>query len=152
MNEFITSIVTTIGPLGVASVMFAAMVIPFIPSEFTIGSAGVVAADSSLSLLPTLGLAVIAVWLGNLVLYTVGAYFDRSKIVHKLDKLGALLGYRSEDIDKAERYFKNHGSSATAIGQLLPGLRFAVGLTAGMLRVSFKKYAVFVFLSGLLWV
>ena len=152
MNELLISIVTALGPLGIAGLMLVSMIVPIIPAEFTIGYAGVAAAESEISITPTILLSIAGVTIGNMALYAIGHHFTRSKIEKKLDRVSAFLGYDSDDLQKAEKYFKRHGILTIGLGELLPGVRFAVCLLAGIIEVDFWKYAAIVLISSAIWV
>ena len=84
------------------------------------------------------------------------------------DNLGYLIGYRggrrlfdryrntfrikSETIARGERLFEQYGAVTILLARFIFGLRVIAGPLAGVLRMPWKRFALFNFLGALLWV
>jgi membrane-associated protein len=84
------------------------------------------------------------------------------------DNLGYLIGYRggrrlfdhyrntfrikSETIARGERLFEKYGAVTILFARFIFGLRVIAGPLAGVLRMPWKRFAIFNFLGALLWV
>jgi membrane protein DedA with SNARE-associated domain len=84
------------------------------------------------------------------------------------DNLGYVIGYRggrrlfdryrsafrikSETIARGERLFDRYGAVTILFARFIFGLRVIAGPLAGVLRMPWKRFAVFNFLGALLWV
>jgi membrane-associated protein len=84
------------------------------------------------------------------------------------DNLGYVIGYRggrrlfdryrntfrikSETIARGERLFDQYGAVTILFARFIFGLRVIAGPLAGVLRMPWKRFAVFNFLGALLWV
>lgn len=84
------------------------------------------------------------------------------------DNLGYVIGYRggrrlfdryrsafrikSETIARGERLFDRYGPVTILFARFIFGLRVIAGPLAGVLRMPWKRFAVFNFLGALLWV
>ena len=62
----------------------------------------------------------------------------------------ALLIDRAK-VDKAERYFDEHGSISTFIGRLIPAVRQLISIPAGLSRMNLTKFIIFTTLGALVW-
>lgn len=82
----------------------------------------------------------IALWLGRPIVYR----FADSRIGH------ACLIDR-EKVDRAERYFDEHGAVSTFIGRLIPVIRQLISIPAGLARMNVAQFALFTFLGATLW-
>ena len=82
----------------------------------------------------------LSVWIGRPLVYA----FADSRFGH------ACLIARAK-VDKAERYFDEHGAVATFIGRLIPAVRQLISIPAGLSRMNIVKFTTFTFLGALLW-
>lgn len=82
----------------------------------------------------------LSVWIGRPLVYR----FADSRIGH------ACLIDRAK-VDKAERYFDEHGAASTFIGRLIPAVRQLISIPAGLARMNIIKFSVYTTLGALLW-
>jgi membrane-associated protein len=84
------------------------------------------------------------------------------------DNLGYVIGYRggrrlfdryrstfhikSETVARGERLFDQYGAVTILFARFIFGLRVIAGPLAGVLRMPWKRFAIFNFLGALLWV
>lgn len=126
--------------------------IPF-PSEIVIPPAAYMAASTGemsvvgIFFFSTLGALIgstinyfLALWLGRPLLYA----FAESKV-------GAFFLLSREGIEKAERYFVDHGRIATFTGRLIPGIRQLISLPAGLARMPLIPFYLFTMLGAGIW-
>ena len=82
----------------------------------------------------------LAVWLGRPIVYA----FANSRIGH------ACLIDRAK-VEKAERYFDEHGAVSTFIGRLIPAVRQLISIPAGLARMNIGKFVAFTALGACVW-
>ncbi|MDE6332041.1 MAG: DedA family protein, partial [Muribaculaceae bacterium] len=82
----------------------------------------------------------LSVWIGRPIVYK----FADSRIGH------ACMIDRAK-VEKAERYFDDHGAASTFIGRLIPAVRQLISIPAGIARMNLAKFIVFTGLGALLW-
>ncbi len=121
-------------------------IIPVVPSEATVITAGVVAANGKLSLPLVILAAAAGAWAGDNIAYYLGYRFgDRAKARF----------FRSEKargrLDWTERQLDQRGGELIIVGRFIPGGRTAVALSAGLTRYYWPKFAVFDAVAGLIW-
>lgn len=82
----------------------------------------------------------LALWVGRPIVYA----FADSKFGH------ACLIDR-EKVDKAEKYFDEHGAISTFVGRLIPAIRQLISIPAGLSRMNIGVFALFTTLGALVW-
>ncbi len=82
----------------------------------------------------------LSVWLGRPIVYA----FADSRLGH------ACLIDRAK-VEKAEKYFDDHGAMSTFIGRLIPAVRQLISIPAGIARMNLWVFSVFTALGALVW-
>ncbi|MBD5213461.1 MAG: DedA family protein [Bacteroidales bacterium] len=82
----------------------------------------------------------LAVWVGRPIVYR----FANSRLGH-----ACLLN--EQKVDKAEKYFDDHGASSTFIGRLIPAVRQLISIPAGLAKMPLGKFITFTTLGAGLW-
>lgn len=126
--------------------------LPF-PSEVVVPPAAYIAATSGkldvvlVVLVATAGAVVgaminyfLSLWLGRPIVYA----FANSRFGH------ACLIDRAK-VEKAERYFDDHGALSTFIGRLIPAVRQLISIPAGLARMNLGVFVIFTALGAGVW-
>jgi membrane protein DedA with SNARE-associated domain len=147
VQQFISSY----GYLAVFILMLAESACIPVPSELTMPFAGALAAGAVAGVHMNLVLAIAAGVAGNLagsyVAWGVGAYGGRAA----WHRWGRYLLLRDDDIDKAERWFRRHGTKAVFFGRLLPVVRTFISLPAGLARMPPARFGIYTVLGCIPW-
>ncbi len=127
--------------------------IPF-PSELVVPPAAYLAFQDGASM--NIYLVVIFATLGALVGAYVNYYLAMwlgRPIVYRFanSRFGHICLLDSEKVEKAEKYFDEHGSVSTFIGRLIPGIRQLISIPAGLARMNIVKFSLFTSLGALIW-
>lgn len=120
--------------------------LPVVPSETAVITAGVVAATGQLSLPLVLAAAACGAFAGDNAAYAIGRRFGPSvkDRYFQGDK-------RRRTIQWAERQLAERGGELILIARFIPGGRTAVTLTAGAARYPWSRFAIFDAIAGLIW-
>ena len=120
--------------------------IPLVPSETTVITAGVVAANGDLSLALVIAAAAAGAFLGDNSAYLVGSRFG--------GRFTARF-FRSEKSRKrmewAGRQLEDRGGELIVVARFIPGGRTAVTLSAGTLHFPWPRFALFDAAAAILW-
>jgi membrane protein DedA with SNARE-associated domain len=129
--------------LGVAALD---AVLPLVPSETAVITAGVLAATGELLILPVIAAAAVGAYLGDSSSYWLGRGLGT-----RLDR----RFFRSEQAARrrawAERTLDRHGGPLIIGARFVPGGRTATTLTAGIVRMRWLRFAAFAAAAGILW-
>ena len=144
-------------PLTVYLMVFGLMIIessfiPF-PSEVIIPPAAYLAATShEVNIVLIVVLATAGALVGSFINYYLSVWIGRPLVYKFADsRLGHACLIDRQKVDKAEKYFDDHGAVSTFIGRLIPAVRQLISIPAGLSRMNIGKFALFTSLGALLW-
>lgn len=122
------------------------VLVPVVPSEASVITAGVAAASGSLYLPLIIAAAGSGAFLGDNGAYLIGRRFGaRAKQRFFRGEKG------QKTIDWAERQLTVRGGELIAVARFIPGGRTAVTLTAGSSLFPWRRFAVFDAIAALIW-
>ena len=135
--------------------------IPF-PSEVVVPPAAWKACDESsslhisqynwLNIILIILFATLGAIIGALINYYLSFYLGRPIIYWFADsKIGHLLLLNKEKIQKAEKYFVDHGNASTFIGRLVPGIRQLISIPAGLSKMPILPFIGYTALGAGTW-
>jgi membrane-associated protein len=121
-------------------------ILPIVPSEVSVITAGVVAATGGMNLPLVILAAALGAFLGDNLAYLIGYHLGpraREKFFR---------GKKSQKtFDWAERQLTTRGGELIAVARFIPGGRTAVTLSAGTLRYPWRRFAVFDVIAAVIW-
>jgi len=121
-------------------------VVPVVPSETAVITAGVVAAAGDLSLPLIICAAALGAFLGDNTAYLIGRRFG----VRAQNRFFSGAKARART-DWAERQLDERGGQLIVVARFIPGGRTAVTLSAGTLRYPWRRFLVFDAVAALVW-
>jgi len=120
-----------------------------VPGETILLTASFLAfSEHRLHLPSIIAVGVLAATVGDNLGYLIGHYGGRPLLA----RYGKYLLIRPETINRGEQMFKRFGSGLVLVARFIAGLRVVAGPLAGILRMHWRKFALFNFLGALLWV
>ena len=120
-------------------------IIPIVPSETAVVTAGALSASGDLHLPLIILLAAAGAIAGDNIAYLIGRCFKG--FVH--DRL--FRGSRRRHLDKAQRALLERGGYLIIIGRFIPGGRTAVAFASGALRYPWPRFLLWDVAAGLIW-
>jgi membrane protein DedA with SNARE-associated domain len=130
----------------VVIVAFLDALIPIVPSETTVITAGVVAATGDLSLVVVIAAAAAGAFAGDNTAYFVGRRFGA-----RIKKRFFSSEKSRRRIDWAESQLDERGGELIVVARFIPGGRTAVTLSAGGLGYPWPRFGLFDACAALLW-
>jgi membrane protein DedA with SNARE-associated domain len=120
--------------------------LPVVPSETVVITAGVVSAAGQLSLPLVIAAAACGAFAGDNIAYYVGHRFGPYAKNH------FLRGEKGRRTTRwTERQLAERGGELILIARFIPGGRIAVTLSAGATRYPWPRFAVFDAIAGITW-
>lgn len=152
MSEWIINTMQSLGYLGIGLLMFLENLFPPIPSELIMPFAGFTIAKGDMQFAPAIAAGVIGTVLGALPWYYAGKILGEERLRNLADKYGKWITVSGHDIDKADRWFKRHGTKAVFLCRLVPGVRTLISLPAGINNMPLVPFLIYSTLGTTLWV
>jgi membrane-associated protein len=120
--------------------------LPLVPSEATVISAGVLAGAGDLQLAFVIGAGALGAYAGDSTAYWLGRRLDE-----RLDRrlFRGVKGARRRVW--AGNVLRRHGGPVIFGARFVPGGRTATTVTAGVLSMRWARFAVYAGLAGLAW-
>lgn len=125
--------------------------IPF-PSEFVVPPAAYLAANQRADIWLVLLFATLGAMLGAIFNYAIAWWLGRP-IVYRFanSRLGHMCLIDQEKVERAEKYFDQHGALATLIGRLVPVIRQLISIPAGLAKMHFGKFLFYTCIGAGVW-
>ena len=120
--------------------------LPIVPSETSVITAGVVASAGDLDIALVIASAAVGAFLGDNIVYLAGRRFGERA------RQRFFSGEKAKArIDWAERQLQQRAGQLITGGRFIPGGRTAVALSAGLTHFSWRRYVVLDGIAALAW-
>ncbi len=117
-----------------------------IPGDVVLLLAGFYVQRSSLNLAPVVALAFCGALIGDSLGYVIGRTAGRKMV----DRFGKRL-LPAKRLERIDRYFKEYGTWAVAMGRITPVVRTFNTFAAGMARMPFPRFIAAVAAAAAVW-
>ena len=126
--------------------------IPF-PSEVVVPPAAYKAATTGeLNVFLVVFFATVGAVIGALVNYFLALYLGRPLVYRFAEsRIGHMCLIDREKVEKAERYFDEHGAVGTFFGRLVPAVRQLISIPAGLARMGLGRFMFYTMLGAGIW-
>jgi len=151
MDQLIFEAIAKGGYWGIALLMAIENIFPPIPSEVIMGIGGVLVARGTMEFWPLMLAGTVGSTLGNYVWYWIGDRWGYRRLAALTEKHGRWLTLTFDDIEKAARFFQNHGQWVVFALRFSPFLRTMVSLPAGLAHMKLWRFLLFTFLGAAIW-
>lgn len=144
--DMLTDSVGQFGYLALFFMLWLGIVGMPIPDEVIVLSAGVLTATGVLQVVP----AFIATYLGVVSGLSLGYVLGRTVGAPALNWIGRKKGM-NKYVARAQALLERYGSYALCISYFLPVVRHVVPYLVGIGKMTFRRYALFSYTTGLVW-
>lgn len=151
MFDTITSIIGKGSYLGVFLLMLLENVFPPIPSELIMPLAGYVASTGEATMWGVLAAGTFGSLAGQAALYYLACRVGEDRLKKWADNHGYWVATNSEELERAQSWFKEHGRSAVFFGRLIPGIRSLISIPAGLTRMPIWQFTIYTLSGTFLW-
>jgi len=146
--DFIVQIVGDLGYSGIFIMMFLESTFFPFPSEVVMIPAGYLVHKGEMNMAMVLFCGISGSLAGALFNYYLAIYVGRAVLI----KYGKYFFIKESTIQKAERFFENHGHISTFSGRLIPAVRQLISFPAGLARMNIVSFSIYTTLGASIWV
>lgn len=124
------------------------VVTPFLPGDSLLFAAGAIIANpaSGLNILVMCLLLIVAAILGDLVNYHIGKYIGPKAFS------GRYRFLKKEYLQKTQAFYDKYGGKTIIYARFVPIVRTFAPFIAGIGTMSYKKFASYNVIGGILWI
>lgn len=151
MESLITGAIESLGYVGIALIMCLEMVFPPIPSELVMPFAGFSAANGTMSLLGVIIAGSIGSTAGATIIYSLAHHIPDPVIYRFVRRYGKWVAITEKDVKKADSWFDDHAKRAVFFGRMVPGVRSAISIPAGLSKMSLTPFIIYTALGSTIW-
>lgn len=145
--EFVLSVLSSLGYMGVFVLMILESMIFPIPSEAVMPFAGFLVARGEMNFFAALLFSAAGTLVGSLLSYWIGIYGGRPFLL----RYGKYFLLHETDLVWTESFFQKYGEKTVFIARFIPVVRHVVSIPCGMARMNLLKFSAYTFFGGLLW-
>lgn len=152
MQEFIINIMNKFGYFGILLLIAIENIFPPIPSEVILPFSGFMTTKSNLTVFGVIIFATIGSIIGAIILYYVGNLLNRERLKKLVEgKIGKILHFKFEDIDKAYGWFESKGGIAVLLCRCVPIVRSLISIPAGMSGMNMGIFLLLTTIGTIVW-
>lgn len=145
----VTITVSTLGYPGIFVLMFLENMSLPIPSEVTLPFSGYLASIGRFDVWVVILISTVAGIGGSVVDYYIGG------VIGELGRSSSFLERpvvkNTLQLDRAQRWFDQHGAKAVFFTRVIPGVRTIISFPAGAAKMNIAKYIIYTTLGCFLW-
>jgi membrane-associated protein len=123
------------------------VVTPFLPGDSLLFVCGTLAAVGGLSLPLLFALLITAAVLGDALNYSIGR-----RIGPRVWTFEQSRWFNRKAFERAHAFYEQHGAITIIVARFLPFVRTFAPFVAGVAAMSYRKFALYNLVGGVLWV
>ncbi len=123
------------------------VVTPFLPGDSLLFAAGAIAARGSLDIGLLAVLLAVAAIVGDAANYWVGHALGDRLVGGKRIRL-----IKQEHLDRTHQFYERHGARTIILARFVPIVRTFAPFVAGLGRMTYRRFATYNVLGGIMWV
>ena len=122
------------------------VVTPFLPGDSLIFAAAAFAASGHLNLVVMIILLPIAAIAGDASNYMIGKYFGTKLLERDHERF-----IKKKHLEETQAFFDKHGGKTIILARFMPFIRTFAPFVAGIGHMSYKHFAAYNVVGGILW-
>ena len=123
------------------------VVMPFLPGDSLLFVCGALAAVGGLSLPLLIALLITAAVLGDALNYSIGR-----RIGPRVWTFEQSRWFNRKAFERANAFYERHGAITIIVARFLPFVRTFAPFVAGVAAMSYRKFALYNVVGGVIWV
>ena len=152
MQNLIINIMNQYGYLGIAFLIAIENIFPPIPSEIILTFGGFITLSTNLTIFGVIITSTIGSVIGATCLYLIGRLLTKERLYKVVEgRIGKLLRFKKEDIDKSEEWFLKKGNITVLLCRCIPIVRSLISIPAGMTKMRTSLFIIYTTIGTAIW-
>ena len=131
--------------------IFIETIVPVIPSEVIMASAGIAVAHGTMSFWPLVAASAVGATLGNLCWFTLGNRLGYERLKPLVQRHGRWLTLEWGDVEKGTQFLRKHGHWVVCLIRVSPVMRTVISLPAGLVHMRRWVFVIFTLIGTAAW-
>ena len=144
-------LLSAMGYVGIALLMFLENIFPPIPSEVIMPFAGSLVSKGELNFVGALAAGTVGALFGVVAIYYIGIAISHDRAKQWFDRYGQYFLLSEDDFNQAMDKFDRHGPIMVLVGRLMPAIRSLISLPAGLNGMGLVKFLVYTAIGTTIW-
>lgn len=149
--DWVKDVIDTFGYPGVVFIVALENVFPPIPSEVVLPFAGFLSGEGRFDFPLVVLAATAGSLIGAWILYYVGRWIGEDWVRQLLLTRGHYVFMSAHDLERADRWFADHGRPTVFFARLIPGVRSLISIPAGFAKQPFAEFTLYTALGSAIW-
>ncbi len=148
-NQDLSALVMAVGYLGIFLIIFAESGLFFgffLPGDTLLFTAGLMASQGYLSIVPLVLVIMLGAILGDQVGYLFGKKFG-PKIFNRDDS----FYFKKKHVENAEKFYAKHGRKTVLLARFMPVIRTFIPILAGVGNMKYSIFLTYNIAGGIIW-
>jgi len=152
MQETIIEIINQFGYFGILFLIAIENLFPPIPSEVILTFGGFMTTKTTMEPSFVVLVSTAGSLIGAIILYGIGRILSPERLRKIVEgKIGRILHFKSEDIDKSVIWFQKKGKLTVLFCRCIPIVRSLISIPAGMAKMNLGLFFVLTTIGSLVW-
>lgn len=152
MNAWITDFINQFGYIAITLLIALENIFPPLPSEIILTMSGFMTTNTTLTIIGVIIASTLGSLLGAIILYAIGRQLTVPRLQRLLNRrLFKMLGFHSDDAQKAVDWFNKHGTAGILYGRCIPVIRSLISIPAGIAQTPLPKFCFLTVIGSAVW-
>jgi membrane protein DedA with SNARE-associated domain len=140
VTHFLPDFIRDHGYLAVFLMMLVECFLPIFPSELVMPLAGLIASQGRLSLAGVILAGAAGSLTGAIIWYSAARALGFARFERLVTRYGRITTVSPHEVAVLQRWFERFGSILVLVGRVVPAVRTAISIPAGLVRMPFVRF------------
>jgi membrane protein DedA with SNARE-associated domain len=138
--DFLPDFIRDYGYLAVFLLMWVETILPIFPSELVMPLSGLIATQNGMSLVGVAVSGAAGSMIGSITWYWAARALGYDRFKGLVTRYGRITTVSAHEVEWLEGWFNRIGPVLVLMGRVVPAVRTAISIPAGLVRMPFPKF------------
>jgi membrane protein DedA with SNARE-associated domain len=151
MTSLLPSFIESWGYAAIYLLMLLECFLPIFPSEIVMPIGALIATRGSMSLTGVIASGVLGALTGASIWYFLARLLGYDRFMATVVRYGRITTVSPREVEMLQKWFERFGAILVFAGRMIPGLRSAVSIPGGLVKMAFPRFFILSLLGILPW-